>query len=309
MSESEMPGQLPHGLISFGPDANCTLELCPIEASVYQYRPSLPANIIFLVLFGLAVIVHGYLGFRWRSYLYMVLMQLGCIMGMVGYAGRIMMWVNPFSFIGFMLQVVFITSAPVFYTAAIYVTLARAINFFGPELARFDPKWLIWVFVPFDLVCLGLQAAGGALSTTSSGASQIGIDVAMAGLILQVIVLFFFCVLLGDYLVRYSRAGGVTSGTRMKLFFGFLSLAVVLIFIRCVFRAYELSQGYRGSELITDEPLFIGLEAVLVVLSAFSLAIGHPGLVFNKTTSPPGNVMEDGLATETEQKNRGSSST
>ncbi|KAI4251550.1 MAG: hypothetical protein LQ352_004786 [Teloschistes flavicans] len=30
--------------VVYGPDANCTLALCPAELSVYQYRPSLAAN-------------------------------------------------------------------------------------------------------------------------------------------------------------------------------------------------------------------------------------------------------------------------
>jgi hypothetical protein len=47
----------------------------------------------------------------------------------------------------------------------------------------------------------------------------------------------------------------------------FLALAVVLILGRSIYRAYELSQGYRDSDLITDEGLFIGLEGVYVLTS------------------------------------------
>lgn len=122
MSDS---GDLPHGFIVFGPDANCTLALCPVEWSVYQYRPSLPASIAFIAMFGLAMLVHIYLGIRWRSWFFMSFMLMGCLMEIVGYAGRIILRGNPFSFGGFMLQIVFITIGPVFYTAAIYVTLSK----------------------------------------------------------------------------------------------------------------------------------------------------------------------------------------
>lgn len=117
---------LPNGLIVFGPDANCTLDLCPIEWSVYQYRPSLASSIAFIVLYALALLLHVYLGVRWRTWGYMVFMIHGCVFALIGYGGRIILYQNPFAFAGFMLQIVFITTAPVFYTAAIYITLAKA---------------------------------------------------------------------------------------------------------------------------------------------------------------------------------------
>ncbi|KAI8181388.1 Sphingoid long-chain base transporter RSB1 [Colletotrichum sp. SAR11_239] len=41
--------KLPNGLRTFGPKANCTLELCPLEASLLKYQPSIPANICITV--------------------------------------------------------------------------------------------------------------------------------------------------------------------------------------------------------------------------------------------------------------------
>jgi hypothetical protein len=111
---------------SFGPGANCTLDLCPIEWTVYQYRPSLPANTVFIALYFVALIVHIYLGVRWRSWGFMAFMTVGCLYAMLGYAGRIILWTNPWSFPGFMIQMICVTGCPVFFTAAIYVTLSKA---------------------------------------------------------------------------------------------------------------------------------------------------------------------------------------
>lgn len=136
-----------------------------------------------------------------------------------------------------------------------------SIQSFAPEISRIKPKIIWWIFIPADLVCLSLQAAGGALSTTSSGSSQTGVNVAMAGLALQVVVLVVFCVLLGDFLLRYFKSASAQSlDLRMRLFFGFLSTAVILILGRCSFRCYELSKGYSDSDLVTNQGLFIGLE-------------------------------------------------
>ncbi|RBR06401.1 uncharacterized protein FIESC28_11091 [Fusarium coffeatum] len=281
-----MSRQPPNGLVVFGPDANCTLELCPIEWSVYQYRPSLAANITFIVLYGLAMGVHITLGIRWRQWFYMSFMMLGCIFEIIGYIGRIILYNNPFNFGGFMIQIVFITSGPVFYTAAIYVTLSKIIKHFAPEVSRFKPEVIWWIFIPADIVCLALQGTGGALSTISQGSSQRGIDIALAGLSLQVVILVLFCALLGDYLWRYFRSGSSGAlSSQMRIFFGFVSAAVILILARCAFRCYELSEGYQDSDLITDEGLFIGLEGVLIVIAVFCLCVGHPGLVFNDTAT------------------------
>ncbi|KAF7561159.1 hypothetical protein G7046_g2969 [Stylonectria norvegica] len=270
----------------FGPDANCTLALCPLEWSVYKYRPSLPTNIVFLLLYAVAMAVHVYLGVRWRTWWFMTFMILGCLVEMIGYVGRIIMYNNPFSFPGFMIQIVFVTSGPVFYTASIYITLSKTIEYFAPEISRFKPRIIWWIFIPADLICLVLQAAGGALSTVSEGSSQTGVHIALAGLGLQVAVLFIFCVLFGDYLIRYFRLKSDSGlGTRMRVFLGGLGTAIVLILGRCCYRCYELSEGYTDSTTITNQGLFIGLEGVLIVIAVFSLCFGHPGLVFNGKAS------------------------
>ncbi|OLN83414.1 Sphingoid long-chain base transporter RSB1-like protein 5 [Colletotrichum chlorophyti] len=278
------PPPLPSGLVLFGPKANCTLELCPLEYSLYKYRPNLAVNILFLALFALAGAVHIALGVRWRSWWFMAFMLAGCLSEIVGYIGRIIMHRNPFEFVAFMLQIVFITSGPVYYTAAIYVTISRAIESFAPELSRIPTKVIYWLFISFDVFCLVLQAAGGALSTTSQGSSDVGIDLAMAGLVIQVVVLVAFCALFADYMVRYVRSPTSRPLTRReKLFFGFLALAIVLILARCAYRVDELSEGYQDSDKITNEGLFIGLEGVLIICAVFALCIGHPGLVFGSS--------------------------
>ncbi|RGP81133.1 rta1 like family [Fusarium longipes] len=265
---------------AFGPDSPCDLDTCPIDWSLYGYRPSLAANIVFLVLFSLAGIVHIYLGIRWKSWGFMTGMLLGCMSEVIGYVGRIMMYYNPFSYNGFLIQIVCLTIAPVFYTGSIYVILSKAINYFSPELSRFKPQLFIWIFIPFDIICLILQAAGGAMSTTPGNTT--GVDVSMAGLALQVIVLVAFIAAFSDYMIRYWRSGRAQAfGWRMIAFFLGLSAAIILILTRCIYRVAELRDGYSG-DLIKHEIPFIILEGVVIVLAAVSLFFGHPGLVFNK---------------------------
>ncbi|KAG8412564.1 RTA1 like protein [Metarhizium acridum] len=91
----------------------------------------------------------------------------------IGYAGRVIMWNNPFSYPDFMTQIICLTIAPVFFTASIYVTLSKTIVNLAPDLSRFKPQLFYWIFIPFDATCLLLQAAGGAMSTNSTGSNQV----------------------------------------------------------------------------------------------------------------------------------------
>ena len=100
------------------------------------------------------------------------------------------------------------------------------------------------------------------MSASSSGDSRTGVDIAMAGLIFQVVTLVIFCGIFGDFMFRYIRSGkGKKMITREKLFLGFLSLATLMILFRCIFRTDELKEGYHG-EAVKREDLFIGLEGV-----------------------------------------------
>ncbi|KAL9603184.1 MAG: hypothetical protein Q9219_001387 [cf. Caloplaca sp. 3 TL-2023] len=260
----------------YGPDANCTLELCPAELSVYQYQPTLGGNVAFLVLFGVAMIIHIFMGLKWRTWFFVVCMFWGCVDEMIGYGGRIMLHKNPFSFTGFLMQIICITIGPTFFAAAIYITLykmfsplmtvLRHILYLGPEHARFRPKLYYWIFIPCDILSLVLQSVGGALSSSSEGGSQSAVNVSITGLSFQVFTLCVFIALAFEYAYRWVKARRATHqaaplSRKFKIFVAFLSLSTILILIRCIYRIDELSEGYDGP-LIHDEGLFIGLEGV-----------------------------------------------
>lgn len=95
----------PDNWVVYGPDANCTLALCPASVGVYQYRPSIAANVVFLLLFAIAMIIHAAQGLKYRTFTFGSLMVIGCISEILGYGGRILLWQNPFSFNGFLLQI------------------------------------------------------------------------------------------------------------------------------------------------------------------------------------------------------------
>ncbi|KAI8284824.1 Glutamyl-tRNA(Gln) amidotransferase subunit A [Colletotrichum sp. SAR11_57] len=274
--------RLPDGLIAFGPNANCTLELCPIEWSILQYRPSVPASAIFISLFAIALVGHAIQGIRSRTWGFMGSMISGCILEIVGYIGRLLIYDNPFNFEGFLMQIVCITVAPVFFSAAIYVLLSQTINHLDPSLSRVKPKLFYWIFIPADVVSLILQAVGGGSSSVSTTKEAVdrGVNISLAGLVFQVFSLVVFAILFMDYMVRYNRSIGRSKmNGKLKFFLLFLGLSTFFILLRCVYRIVELHEGYF-SHWFRDEALFIALESAVMVIAVFCLNIGHPGLVF-----------------------------
>lgn len=124
-SDGELFWRNPNGHIYFagGDDANCTVSTCPIELSVYGYRPSIPASAVLIALYAIVMGIQAILGWRYKKWGFMAAMLLGCLDEILGYVGRILYWQNPWKQPGFIMQIVLITIGPVFFSAAIYVLL------------------------------------------------------------------------------------------------------------------------------------------------------------------------------------------
>lgn len=97
----------PDGLIytAGGDNANCTVSVCPIEASVYGYRPSLAASGTLIALYAICMAVQVVLGWRYKTWGFMTAMLLGCFDEILGYVGRILYWQNPWGETGFIMQI------------------------------------------------------------------------------------------------------------------------------------------------------------------------------------------------------------
>ncbi|KFY01183.1 hypothetical protein V490_01035 [Pseudogymnoascus sp. VKM F-3557] len=258
-------------LVSFGPDANCTLALCPVEASLQGYRPTFSVQIAFMALFGVSMLIHLIQGVVYRTWFFASMMAVGCIGEIIGYAGRVLLYQNPFSFNGFIIEICCITISPVFFAAAIYVTLARVSNYLGAEASRFPVK-----------------SVGGALSSSSVGSDKSGEYITLAGLAFQVFTLTTFVIMALDYLFRYISYRKTQQlderriiSWRLKIFGVFFSASIIFILIRCGYRIAELGQGYSGG-LFREQGLFIALESVMMTLAVFALNIAQPGFAFQR---------------------------
>lgn len=266
-----------------------------------SYRPSLAANISILVLYALSGFLHIIQGTITKKPYFMYAMVLGVISEVIGYGGRIMSYQNPFSLNGFLINICCITLAPVFFIAAIYFTLGDIVWTVSPAASRRKPSTYAKIFIPCDIVSLVVQGVGGGLaSTEGQNGSNVNTPthVLVAGLAFQTFTTAIFVGLTLEYFFRVWKLNRVhpeqvrmmtQSKIPFVVFVVFLSLAIVTIFIRTVYRVAELSGGWSG-KLYTTQRLFITLEGVMVLIAVYSLHLGHPGNLFRGKRRTVGGV-------------------
>jgi hypothetical protein len=185
-----------------------------------------------------------------------------------------MMYNNPYDGIGFQIQICCLIISPAFVSAGIYLTLKHVVINFGTAWSRLPPVW---------------YTRGGIAATADSGSNllDIGTNLMIAGVVLQVVLLTGFGALLTEYTLRTYKRRDQLSAEAMTLFHKrsfrcFVSALIVAymgILIRCVYRIPELSGGWR-SEIMRNEPEFIILEGVMIVISVLVLTVFHPGYCF-----------------------------
>ena len=91
------------------PPVECTevgLPGCEVENTILGYAPNLGANAFFAAFFGLAFTFQIFFGIRYKTWTYMIALGCGCAAECIGYVGRILLNDNPWSDVGFNIQIV-----------------------------------------------------------------------------------------------------------------------------------------------------------------------------------------------------------
>jgi hypothetical protein len=269
----------------------CNISICDLTLASFDYIPNLAGNTLYAAIFGLYIFINLFLGIRYETWGYMVGLCLGLIAEVIGYVARILLHNNPFDPTGnnFIMYIVCLTIAPAFLSAAIYLCLGRIVVVYGESLSRFRPRTYTLLFCGCDILSLVLQAAGGGIASgaITQSQTQLGINLMLAGLSVQVASLALFAGLCGDFAFRLYKNPQRWSEQyvdlyRSKKFSAFLcgiSLATLTIFVRSVFRVAELSGGFRGP-LANNQISFMILEGVMIVIATSCLSFLHPGICF-----------------------------
>lgn len=153
------------------------------------------------------------------------------------------------------------------------------------------PRTYTILFISCDITSLVLQAAGGALTATANTQADqdTGVNILIAGLALQIVSIALFLVLWAEFAWRLHKKvpesqrnptfATIRRGWLWKGFQPALFVAMLLVFIRCIFRCAELQEGF-GGPLANDEVTFMILEGPMIFIAGILLTIWHPGFVF-----------------------------
>ncbi|RPA97967.1 RTA1-domain-containing protein [Choiromyces venosus 120613-1] len=288
-----MPEKLIDGHnLTYWNSIDCNLDICPLQASFWDYRPSLALNCLLIALFGLSLLSHIGQGIKYKTWGFLISMFFGCIAEIVGYGGRVWAYSQPFEMNAFLMQICCLTIAPAFLCAGIYLCLSRIVMVFGAETSRIPPKAYTYIFVTCDFISLCLQGAGGGIASTLSQDNKDpanGNNIMLAGLGFQVFTLVLFICLCAEYAYRVKTSTQEFDATHAKLrasrkfraFLIALSLSTILILIRSIYRVIEMAQGWSGA-LIKNQTLFFVLEGIMVILAVLVLNVFHPGFCFRE---------------------------
>lgn len=201
------------------------------------------------------------------------------------------------------------------------------------DYSIFKPLWFSYIFIFCDIVSLVMQAIGGAIAATSLEEFEDilpGTHIMLSGIAFQVFSMTLFLLLLFHFLFRiYFRANPnvkFSCRTLFDLFFQtkngkqltakldpyynpayihvrrrkyfpyfplIITMSVLFVYIRCIYRVIELSQGWRGY-LIVHEAFVMSLDALMVFLTALIYVPFHPVILFGKNANLSLKVIKQG---------------
>jgi hypothetical protein len=130
---------------------------CPVEQTIYGYYPSLGLNAFFVSIFSLLTLLQIGLGAFYKTYLFSSLVVAGCLAETIGYAGRLILHGNPWSNLGFNIQISCLIFAPSFTAAGIYVVFKNVVRTYGTAKSRIPANYYLIIFMVCDLIALTLQ--------------------------------------------------------------------------------------------------------------------------------------------------------
>ena len=233
--------------------------------SAYEYYPSVVAAAVTAGLFVIPLVWHVYRIAQTRTWF--------CIPFIIGTVCKLFAWLflpsAPDSMlveiVGFGVRTtgkshstvlaLFITQylgillAPIFFAAAVYMFLGRLIGVTnGQSYSIIRVTWLTKIFVGGDILCFLIQLVGGSLQAMADtpDENKRGQNIILGGLILQLVIFFFFMV---AGIIFHKRIRAKPTAKSMvidlpweKLMWQLYAVSLLITF-RNIFRMAEYAMG------------------------------------------------------------------
>lgn len=104
-------------------------------------------------------------------------------------------------------NIIGLTIAPVFFTAAMYLTLSRIIIHYGVHNSFLTPGWYTGIFMTADVLSLICQSVGGGIADMAGNPTDAdkGVKIMVGGLAFQIVSMTFFMVLVAVFFFRVRK--------------------------------------------------------------------------------------------------------
>ncbi|KAF2018356.1 putative RTA1 domain protein [Aaosphaeria arxii CBS 175.79] len=265
------------------------------DFDLFPYTPSAPAAWTFVVLFGIAAVLHfGYM-VTFQSWFFIPFI-LGCIGEAGGYYGRAWAHQNIRNGTPYLIQMMLILGSAPLLAATVYMTLGRfATALDARQHSLLGPKKTTTLFVVIDIASFVCQMWGSAAQASGPEGAAQGMKIVLGGLGVQLVALLCFVGMVAVLHVRLNREP--TSASRRahirwrKYVWGLYAVSVLFL-ARNVFRFVEFAEGADGS-IVRTEALMYVFDASLLFAGTVVFLVVHPGMLIRGLRKAGVGMMED----------------
>ncbi|KAF2126292.1 RTA1 like protein [Dothidotthia symphoricarpi CBS 119687] len=267
-----------------------TLEAFRGNYYLWHYIPSLPAAIIFAILFIIVTIAHTWKMARARMW-FCLPFVIGGFFEVIGYAGHAAATNSTGKLMPYIIQSTFLLLPPVLFAATLYMVYSRVVQAVsGARFSLIPPHWSTRVFVAGDVLCMLMQTSGAGLLAQSDDPTM-GERIIIGGLLVQIVVFtgFVGCcwIFHRRFKAHLSREGAATR-VPWQSCLTMLYATSLLISIRNVYRLVEYSVGHDGYLFSVEWPVYV-LDGVLMLFVMVLFMVWYPDQL---RTQPRGETYE-----------------
>ncbi|CAI6091086.1 unnamed protein product [Clonostachys chloroleuca] len=265
---------------------------------LWRYIPSLPAAVVFVALFTILTVAHGWKMIR-HSMWFCIPFFVGGFFEVVGYVGRAAAHNATGELIPYLLQSTFLLLAPILFAASLYMTLSRVIRAVdGAHCSIIAPRWLTVIFVVGDCISFVVQASGAGLRIMAGqGKSNInphlGSWIIVGGLVFQIIVFGIFIFTGSRFHLLFKKDPTAIRAESIPwqgiMYMLFMTSAAVML--RNIFRVVEYSMGPDGYLFAVEWGVY-AFDASLMAITMALFWLWYPSQL--KYTTDKGSIEMGG---------------
>ncbi|KAJ5947827.1 hypothetical protein N7466_000842 [Penicillium verhagenii] len=235
----------------------------------WNYAPSIPAAVIFMLLFMALTGLHSWKLFTTKTW-FCIAFTIGGFFEIIGYIGRAVAHSNTTTMGPYIVANIFVLLGPTLFAASIYMTLGRLIRRVGGEhLSVIRVSRLTKTFVWGDVLSFVVQGNSSSLSIL--GYPTYAKIAVVGGLAIQLISfsIFWLTAIVFAKRIRCSPTPeSLQPGIPWKKSLYMLYAVSALIMIRSVFRIVEYVLGNDGYPLEHEWTLYIFDSVPMVIVMA-----------------------------------------